>query len=46
MSKGRVAWNIVMSYSNNAAKAMSKETVTPHDKRYAEAHESMNIIYS
>ncbi|RDW74813.1 bacterial luciferase-like protein [Coleophoma cylindrospora] len=46
MSKGRVAWNIVTSYSNNAAKAMGQDKVTPHDKRYIEADEYMDIIYS
>jgi alkanesulfonate monooxygenase SsuD/methylene tetrahydromethanopterin reductase-like flavin-dependent oxidoreductase (luciferase family) len=46
MTKGRVAWNIVTSYSNNAAKAMGKDQVTAHDKRYTEAHEFMDIMYS
>ena len=46
MTKGRVAWNIVTSYSNNAAKAMGQDKVTAHDKRYDEAHEYMDIMYS
>ncbi len=46
MTKGRVAWNVVTSYSNNAAKAMGQDKVTPHDKRYTEAHEFMDIMYS
>jgi alkanesulfonate monooxygenase SsuD/methylene tetrahydromethanopterin reductase-like flavin-dependent oxidoreductase (luciferase family) len=46
MSKGRVAWNIVTSYSNNAAAAMGEEKVTPHDKRYTKAHEYMDMMYS
>lgn len=35
-----------MSYSSNAAKAMGKHIGTPHDKRYNEAHEFMDIMYS
>ncbi len=46
MTEGRVAWNVVTSYQTHAAKAMGKENVTPHDKRYTEAHEYMDIMYS
>jgi alkanesulfonate monooxygenase SsuD/methylene tetrahydromethanopterin reductase-like flavin-dependent oxidoreductase (luciferase family) len=46
MTGGRVAWNIVTSYSTNSALAMGRKSVTAHDKRYAEAHEYMDIMYS
>ncbi len=46
MTKGRVGWNVVTSYNNTAAKAMGREKVTPHDKRYAEAEEFMKVMYS
>jgi alkanesulfonate monooxygenase SsuD/methylene tetrahydromethanopterin reductase-like flavin-dependent oxidoreductase (luciferase family) len=45
VTKGRFAWNVVTSYSNSAAKAMGK-TVTAHDKRYDEAGEYMELVYS
>jgi alkanesulfonate monooxygenase SsuD/methylene tetrahydromethanopterin reductase-like flavin-dependent oxidoreductase (luciferase family) len=46
MTNGRVAWNVVTSYNNTAAKAMGREKVTAHDKRYTEAHEYMEVMYS
>ncbi|RDW56635.1 hypothetical protein BP5796_13100 [Coleophoma crateriformis] len=44
LSKGRVAWNIVTSWSEAAANAFGKELV-PHDQRYEIADEYMDIIY-
>jgi alkanesulfonate monooxygenase SsuD/methylene tetrahydromethanopterin reductase-like flavin-dependent oxidoreductase (luciferase family) len=46
MTKGRVGWNIVTSYNDTAAKAMGEEKVIAHDKRYAQAHEYMEVMYS
>jgi alkanesulfonate monooxygenase SsuD/methylene tetrahydromethanopterin reductase-like flavin-dependent oxidoreductase (luciferase family) len=43
---GRVAWNVVTSYNNTAAKAMGGDKVTPHDKRYTEAEEYMEMMYA
>lgn len=34
------------SYSSSAAKAMGKKEATAHDKRYDEAHEYMELVYS
>ncbi|RDW61482.1 dimethyl-sulfide monooxygenase-1 [Coleophoma crateriformis] len=45
-TKGRIGWNVVTSYGSAAAKAMGKESATPHDQRYDEAHEYMELIYS
>ncbi|RDW74808.1 hypothetical protein BP6252_05950 [Coleophoma cylindrospora] len=46
LCKGRFAWNIVTSYNATAAKAMGKSTITAHDKRYEEADEFMDLVYS
>ncbi|RDW60220.1 luciferase-like protein [Coleophoma crateriformis] len=45
VTDGRIAWNVVTSYSNSAAKAMGKESVMSHDERYAAAHEYMDLVY-
>jgi alkanesulfonate monooxygenase SsuD/methylene tetrahydromethanopterin reductase-like flavin-dependent oxidoreductase (luciferase family) len=45
-TKGRVAWNVVTSYSTSAAQANGLEKVTAHDKRYEKAHEYMELCYS
>jgi alkanesulfonate monooxygenase SsuD/methylene tetrahydromethanopterin reductase-like flavin-dependent oxidoreductase (luciferase family) len=46
MTKGRVAWNVVTSYGSKSADAVGYTKVVPHDKRYAEADEFMEIVYS
>jgi len=46
ITKGRFAWNVVTSYSDSAAKAMGKTKATSHDRRYEEAHEYMDLVYS
>ncbi|RDW63904.1 dimethyl-sulfide monooxygenase-3 [Coleophoma crateriformis] len=46
VSNGRFAWNVVTSYSDTAAKAMGKLQVTGHDRRYEEAHEFMDLVYT
>jgi alkanesulfonate monooxygenase SsuD/methylene tetrahydromethanopterin reductase-like flavin-dependent oxidoreductase (luciferase family) len=45
-TQGRVAWNMVTSYSNASAKAMGKGSITPKHLRYEEAHEYMDLCYS
>ncbi|KAH8781852.1 monooxygenase [Hyaloscypha finlandica] len=45
-TQGRVAWNVVTSYSNASAKAMGKDSITPKHLRYEEAHEYMELCYS
>ncbi|ETN38230.1 uncharacterized protein HMPREF1541_06261 [Cyphellophora europaea CBS 101466] len=45
-TKGRVAWNVVTSYSASSAKANGLDAITPHDKRYEKAHEYMDLCYS
>jgi FMN-dependent oxidoreductase (nitrilotriacetate monooxygenase family) len=45
MTKGRVAWNVVTSYSNSAAKAFGKDKVKPSAERYEAATEYMDLCY-
>ncbi|RDW57187.1 hypothetical protein BP6252_13835 [Coleophoma cylindrospora] len=45
-TRGRIAWNIVTSYSNSSAKANGLESIVEHDKRYEKAHEYMDLCYS
>jgi alkanesulfonate monooxygenase SsuD/methylene tetrahydromethanopterin reductase-like flavin-dependent oxidoreductase (luciferase family) len=45
LTHGRVAWNVVTSWSKSAARALGHEDVTPHDERYAVADEFMDIMY-
>jgi alkanesulfonate monooxygenase SsuD/methylene tetrahydromethanopterin reductase-like flavin-dependent oxidoreductase (luciferase family) len=45
-TKGRIAWNVVTSYSNSAARANGFEKVVPHDQRYERADEFMDLCYA
>ncbi|KAF2808492.1 bacterial luciferase-like protein [Mytilinidion resinicola] len=45
LTKGRIAWNVVTSWSKSTAKALGAEDVIPHDERYAMAHEYMDMMY-
>lgn len=45
LTEGRVAWNIVTSHSSSAAKALGHDKVVPHDERYAQAEEYMDVVY-
>ncbi len=42
---GRVAWNIVTSYQDSAAKNLGLEWQIPHDERYDRADEYMDVMY-
>ncbi|KAF7534778.1 hypothetical protein G7054_g5929 [Neopestalotiopsis clavispora] len=44
LTKGRIAWNVVTSWSQAAADAFGKDLV-PHDQRYEIADEYMDIMY-
>ena len=44
-TNGRIAWNIVTSWSKSAAYAMGLDDVVPHDERYVIAEEYMDIVY-
>lgn len=45
-TKGRIAWNIVTSYSTSSARANGNDKITAHDKRYEKAHEYLDLCYS
>jgi FMN-dependent oxidoreductase (nitrilotriacetate monooxygenase family) len=45
LSDGRLAWNIVTSYLDSAAKNHGLTEQIPHDERYAIAHEYLEVLY-
>lgn len=45
LTRGRISWNVVTSYSNSAARAMGQEQVLPSEERYRAAHEFMDLVY-
>ncbi|KAF2648001.1 Nitrilotriacetate monooxygenase component A/pristinamycin IIA synthase subunit A [Lophiostoma macrostomum CBS 122681] len=45
LAEGRVAWNIVTSYLDSAARNHGLKEQIPHDERYAIAHEYMDVVY-
>jgi alkanesulfonate monooxygenase SsuD/methylene tetrahydromethanopterin reductase-like flavin-dependent oxidoreductase (luciferase family) len=45
ITRGRIAWNVVTSYSTSAAKSMGKDDVLPSEERYKAAHEFMDLVY-
>ncbi|KAL4733791.1 luciferase-like domain-containing protein [Aspergillus similis] len=45
LSGGRVAWNIVTSYLDSAARNHGLDEQIPHDERYNRAHEYMEVMY-
>lgn len=42
---GRVAWNIVTSYQDSAARNLGRTAQIPHDERYDRADEYMEVMY-
>jgi FMN-dependent oxidoreductase (nitrilotriacetate monooxygenase family) len=45
LTNGRVAWNIVTSYLENAARNLGYGNLPPHDDRYERAEEYMEVLY-
>ncbi|KAJ5217422.1 hypothetical protein N7468_010430 [Penicillium chermesinum] len=45
LSEGRLAWNIVTSYLDSAARNHGLKEQIPHDERYARADEYMEVLY-
>ncbi|KIW26207.1 uncharacterized protein PV07_09320 [Cladophialophora immunda] len=45
LTRGRVGWNVVTSYLDNAAKNFGLDTQIPHDTRYKKADEYLNVAY-
>jgi long-chain alkane monooxygenase len=45
LTKGRIGWNIVTSYTASAARNLGLGEQVPHDERYAIADEFMEVVY-
>jgi FMN-dependent oxidoreductase (nitrilotriacetate monooxygenase family) len=45
LTDGRVAWNIVTSYLDSAARNFGLDTQVEHDERYRIAEEYMDVVY-
>lgn len=45
LTKGRVAWNVVTSHLESAARNVGLETQIAHDERYQMADEYMSLTY-
>ncbi|HEV7565489.1 MAG TPA: LLM class flavin-dependent oxidoreductase [Microbacteriaceae bacterium] len=45
VTQGRVAWNIVTSYQDSAARNLGLGEQIPHDERYDRAEEYMDVVY-
>ncbi|MCV7099817.1 LLM class flavin-dependent oxidoreductase [Mycobacterium palustre] len=45
LTGGRVAWNIVTSYLDSAARNLGLQTQIPHDQRYEIADEYLEVCY-
>ena len=45
ISRGRVAWNIVTSTQENAARNFGLDRLTAHDERYEWADEYLDVVY-
>ena len=45
LAEGRLAWNIVTSYLDSAARNYGLDTQVPHNERYDIAEEYMEVVY-
>ncbi len=45
ISRGRIAWNIVTSTLDNAARNFGYDSLVPHDERYVWAQEYVDVVY-
>ena len=45
LTKGRLAWNIVIGYLESAAKGQGREKLNSHDDRYAIAEDFTELVY-
>ncbi|TEY70437.1 hypothetical protein BOTCAL_0103g00200 [Botryotinia calthae] len=45
LSDGRIAWNIVTSFLDSAARNLGLDTQIEHDERYKIAHEYLDVTY-
>jgi FMN-dependent oxidoreductase (nitrilotriacetate monooxygenase family) len=45
LTKGRIAWNIVTSYLDSAARSIGQPGLLPHDERYDMAEDYLEVCY-
>jgi FMN-dependent oxidoreductase (nitrilotriacetate monooxygenase family) len=45
LTKGRIAWNIVTSYLDSAARSIGQPRLLPHDERYDMAEDYLEVCY-
>ena len=45
LTKGRIAWNIVTSYLDSAARSIGQPNLLPHDERYDAAEDYLEVCY-
>ncbi|GAA5115167.1 LLM class flavin-dependent oxidoreductase [Pseudonocardia adelaidensis] len=45
LTKGRIAWNVVTSYLESAARNLGRDQQIPHDERYDLAEEYLEVCY-
>ncbi|GAA0906377.1 LLM class flavin-dependent oxidoreductase [Pseudonocardia zijingensis] len=45
LTRGRVAWNVVTSYLESAARNLGRDQQIPHDERYDLAEEYLEVCY-
>ena len=45
ITNGRIAWNIVTGYLDNAARNLGRTHLDPHDERYDRADEYLEVVY-
>lgn len=46
LTDGRIAWNVVTSYQESAARNLGLGRQLPHDQRYDRADEYMDVVYA
>lgn len=46
LTRGRVGWNVVTGYAENAARNFGLDRLLAHDERYAQADEYLDVAYA
>ncbi len=46
LSRGRMGWNVVTSYADNASRNFGLDGVLDHDERYVQADEYLDVAYA
>jgi alkanesulfonate monooxygenase SsuD/methylene tetrahydromethanopterin reductase-like flavin-dependent oxidoreductase (luciferase family) len=45
LTEGRMAWNIVTSWSKASAQELGQDDIVPHDERYVIVNEYIDLVY-